>query len=482
MSHLFTILRAAHCRSTHHYFALDALNQVSTEPGKLLAKVLLKYHDDYLVGAKAPDTSFRDFQNHVLHVGDNYWGGAVDACEDWLEESLDLLNRGKWKRAAFALGVLSHYFTDPLMPLHTAQSERESVVHRPMEWSICKSYDTIYEASKLRPDTRFELPESNSWLTDAVTNGATIAHGHYYRLLEIYDLEKGCKHPPSGLNEESRERLSQLFSMAIQGWARVLDKIAAETSADIPELSLGLANVLAAIDFPFAWVVRKIASATERSAVKRLYREWETTGKLDRSLPAESRVVRSEKARAKSDQTDSPRIAAGTRPTRVARTDTGEEQPSTHKPRTSERVPTPNLTGHSDLVDAPSIGPKTAKRFIKIGIRTVEQFLQADPNAMEKDLATSWITEGRLRDWQDQARLVCEVPALCGYKAQLLVEVGVRTATALAAGNSVDLGIQIEEVALTSAGRSILRSGKTPDAAEVQRWVESASSDVRRAA
>ncbi|MEM8734157.1 MAG: zinc dependent phospholipase C family protein, partial [Planctomycetota bacterium] len=172
MSTLFTILRAAHCRSTHHYFALDALDYVETEAGKRFADLLLKYHDDYLVGAKAPDSSFRDFKNHVLHVADDYWGGAIGACEDWLEETILLLNERKWKRAAYACGVLSHYFTDPLMPLHTGSCERESLVHRPMEWSICKSYNSIFEASKQRTDTRFEIPDRGKWMASALTNGA----------------------------------------------------------------------------------------------------------------------------------------------------------------------------------------------------------------------------------------------------------------------------------------------------------------------
>ena len=65
MQRILSILRAAHCRSTHHYFAIDALQQLKTAQAQRLANILLKYHDDYLVGAKAPDSDFKDFQNHV---------------------------------------------------------------------------------------------------------------------------------------------------------------------------------------------------------------------------------------------------------------------------------------------------------------------------------------------------------------------------------------------------------------------------------
>ena len=122
MQMIFTILRATHCRSTHHYFAIDALKQLPTASAQRLGQLLLKYHDEYLDGAKSPDTRFKDSQNHVIHVSDNNWGGAAQKCQEWREVALKHLNERRWKKAAYACGVLSHYFTDPLMPLHTAQS------------------------------------------------------------------------------------------------------------------------------------------------------------------------------------------------------------------------------------------------------------------------------------------------------------------------------------------------------------------------
>ncbi len=85
MSALISILRAVHCRSTHHFFAIDALERIATPPGRRLATVLLSNYAEYLSGAKAPDTQFKDFQNHVIHVSDNHWGGAPAACEKWFE-------------------------------------------------------------------------------------------------------------------------------------------------------------------------------------------------------------------------------------------------------------------------------------------------------------------------------------------------------------------------------------------------------------
>ena len=165
MNLLLSILRAAHCRSTHHYFAIDALPLVQTEAGKRLTSQLLRHHDRYLTGAKDPDTRFRDFQNHVVHVTDGYWGGAPRVAHMWYDRLQRYLRNDRFGDAAHAAGVLSHYFTDPLQPLHTQQCEQEKVLHRPIEWSITKSYDQIYQhwkGDELR--IVFQLSGEPGWL------------------------------------------------------------------------------------------------------------------------------------------------------------------------------------------------------------------------------------------------------------------------------------------------------------------------------
>ncbi len=75
--------------------------------------LLLHFHDEYLNGAKAPDNEFKDFKNHVLHVRDEDWGGAVEACEEWYRRLMRALREEEWKHAAWSAGVLSHYYVDP---------------------------------------------------------------------------------------------------------------------------------------------------------------------------------------------------------------------------------------------------------------------------------------------------------------------------------------------------------------------------------
>lgn len=213
MDAIVAILRAAHCKSTHHYFALDALHEVSSERGKLLADLLLANYSDYLKGAKDPDNVFKDFENHVLHVREGYWGGAAKTADKWLEKCYRMLTASNWKEAAYAMGVLSHYFTDPFMPLHTAQSPRETVVHRPLEWSVCRSYQSIFKmACDDASLESFSMGSSSDWLADGILRGATMVNPYYEPLIEDYDMNESGRHPELALGATSKQTLAGIFT------------------------------------------------------------------------------------------------------------------------------------------------------------------------------------------------------------------------------------------------------------------------------
>ena len=542
MKLLITILQAAHCRSTHQFFALDSLPLVQSPSGKQLARLLLHHHDAYLTGSKDPDKVFRDFQNHVLHVSDNCWGGAARTAEKWLQKTIGRLNAQEWEEAAYSAGVLSHYFTDPIMPLHTAQSERESIYHRAMEWSVNQSYAKIRRQFQNQySSTRIQLSSDDNWLSQLIKECAQVSHESYEWLLDRYDLETGSKKPKQGFDGESIDRFAQLFSLAIKGWAQVLQRISCETRIDIPPFRNGAKTIGAALEMPAAWVVRRIESDQEREAVQAIFDEYQRTGTVNELLPDEVKVVRqnreldrepdsetsgandsvtmealgpnSNKVDEESEVGDlsvqqirrrnaaEDRIAAARARSNASRAKgevvgpeirtlrrRGIAQPTV--PRTARHASQSNssssdtpaqgsnrsrLSRTHELVDAPSIGPKTAARFARIGIHTVGQFLDGDSQQMAESLATRWIKEELIVDWQHQAKLVCEVPSLCGYKAQLLVGVGCRTTAQLAIEETNGLHAKISSFAKTSEGQRVLRSSKTPEPTEVAKWINDAS-------
>lgn len=120
---------------------------------------------------------------------------------------------------------------------------------------------------------------------------------------------------------------------------------------------------------------------------------------------------------------------------------------------------------------APSIGPKTAARFEKIGIKTVRQFLQHTAESMAEKINYKRIGADTIQQWQQQARLVCRVPNLRGHDAQILVACGVVEAEDLANMSPSELFQIVEPFSETKEGLRIIRSGKKPDLDEVTDWI-----------
>ena len=132
MTLLYRILYVAHAKGTHHKLALRALEEVTAGPDEDTAvdwrRVFLANARDLMEGSKDPDKIFKDFQNHVLHPAkgpdERDWGGAPQAAADWYRNLVEALGRECWPDAAYAAGVLSHYYTDPWMPLPYRQFRR----------------------------------------------------------------------------------------------------------------------------------------------------------------------------------------------------------------------------------------------------------------------------------------------------------------------------------------------------------------------
>ncbi|MCC9657153.1 DUF4332 domain-containing protein [Rhodopirellula halodulae] len=468
---LIQILRAAHCRSTHHHFALDATELVQTDSGKRLVSQLLRHHGRYLTGAKDPDTRFRDFQNHVIHVDDGYWGGAPRVAHQWYDRLQRYLHQSRYSDAAHAAGVLSHYFTDPIQPLHTAQTPLEKVLHRPIEWCITQNYANLLAEWKSNP-TRivFQLSDQSGWLGEAILQSARLAHGHYQTLLDHFDLAACEKNSRQGLTTVSRRIVSQLIGLSVTGWARILERAAEEAERrnqqTIPVAGLTLPMVLSGIRVPDRLWVRRITHKVEREKVENLIAEFRRTGDVTQNLASEVRVlqrVREIHEREKNYRQRKAELAAAHKALVQAEEDRQQRE-------TVEANVLPFIQTHDNirlhlpdpLVDAPSIGKKTAARFAGIGIHTVGEFLQADVPTMARRLDTRWITEDTLQAWRCQALLMCQLPSMLAREVQLLVGAGYATTDALAKSNSDSLYQAVTQFAETYSGRRYLRGAETP--------------------
>jgi hypothetical protein len=126
-----------------------------------------------------------------------------------------------------------------------------------------------------------------------------------------------------------------------------------------------------------------------------------------------------------------------------------------------------------DAVEAaPSIGPRTAERFVAIGVNSINDFLRMTAESMAEKIDFKRLSAEVIRQWQQQARLVCRIPNLRGHDAQLLVAVGVTDAEQLAGISPKKLWSLIGPYTETKDGLKIIRAGKKPDLQEVTDWIQ----------
>ncbi len=522
MSLLFRVIYAAHANGTHHKLAMDALEQLRNSEAEGWRRVFLKHAGLYLKGSKDPDNEFKDFKNHVLHVEDGYRGGAIAKTQSWYGHLVASLKTSDWPQAVYCAGVLSHYYTDPIHPFHTGQSEAETNIHRAVEWSISKSYGSLRAERRMISDPLMLQPaESADWLKDLVCRGAERAHKHYHTLLVHYDFNQGVVDPPEGLDAISRAAVAELLTYASASFALVLDRAFAEADAAPPEVSLTLDTLLATLAIPRKWLLNKLADAADRRQVEAMYDELQATGKVDKTLSEDDRTIRdlhavevAGKAQIARTTIRAERIretpAAPTTPPRLRVVEAAPRKKAHAAPASrlaaalapASSVPSagqakflsvepaapviydaahdntpqrrPRLKAGDGVEDAPSIGLKTAERLAKIGIVTVGDLLAIDPDVAAEKLDTRHIDGQTLRDWQDQARLAMTLPELSGTKAQLLVGSGHRDLATLASADSESLRVAIRLFTETAEGERLMRGGKLPETAEIQRWIEDA--------
>ncbi len=476
MSLLYRIVYAAHANGTHHKLALDALSMVQGPDTARWQNLFLKHAATYLEGSKAPDNVFKDFKNHVLHVRDGYWGGAPEKAQEWYGRLLETLRGSAWSDAAYAAGVLSHYYTDPIHPFHTAQTEAENAIHRACEWSINRSYDELAALGRQRfTATAIRVPAGAHWLKDMVCQGAETANLQYEKLIAHYDIHRGTADPRSGLDDTGRAVVAELIAYASNGFARVLERAFAESAATPPEVSLTAETFLAALQMPQKFIEKKLTNAADRALVVSMYRELQATGRVEATLPADDRAVRELYAK----EVAGPRAVqqAEARAQRVsALTPAAQAAAAAPPPPEREAKPPRTYLQPSDDVEAaPSIGTRTAQRLAEARIFTVADLLAADAEATATLLATRGIDAQTVRLWQNQAQLVIDVAGLRGTHAQLLTGAGYQDVTAVAAAEAAALCAAVLRYAASAEGQRILRQGEAPEAQKIEGWIAAAA-------
>jgi predicted flap endonuclease-1-like 5' DNA nuclease len=546
MTLLERVIRNHRCRSTHHYIAFDALSLIGGEEGEAWKSLFLVHHEHLLKGAKAPDAEFKDFKNHVLHVAEGEWGGARGKAQEWYARGVALLSKKRWSEAAYAFGVLSHYYADPIQPFHTGQTEAEGVIHRAVEWSIAKSRDQIDARIEANGYPEIVVPDGMGFVSDMVRAGAERSHPYYQIFIDHYDVDAGVADPPAGLDETMRAAIADLVAYATAGFAAILTRAFEEAAVAPPKVHLTLQGYIETLDIPLRWVTAKLEDAADKRTVERMYAEFQKTGKVIKTLPEDDKAIRALHAKevrripvkqlnaepiAPIGTQNENRLAAApeelellaedavpvddvppTELAQIARRDSASvpargllgtrkriaeihPEPETAAepaaaPVAAEASPEPApapqpesadddsaprrlaaITRDDPVVDAPSIGRKTAKQLARAGITTIGDLLDCDPDMVELELNVRHITSEAIRTWQDQTQLMMDVPGLRVHDAQLLVGAGITTREELANASARTIFELATEFLSTPEGERVLRDDQVLHEDEVEEWI-----------
>jgi len=108
--------------------------------------------------------------------------------------------------------------------------------------------------------------------------------------------------------------------------------------------------------------------------------------------------------------------------------------------------------------------------------------VQREAGELAGNISDRSITAEILTSWQQQSRLMCEIPELRGHDAQLLVACGFTSIDGLAAATPGQVFDALSELARSKAGQRMLRASTPPSRDEIAGWITFATEIANRRA
>jgi hypothetical protein len=284
---------------------------------------------------------------------------------------------------------------------------------------------------------------------------------------------------PSAVDETLRSTTAALNRRAAATMGAILSHAIAESETKLPRYPLSIAGVFALPSLPLFWMTRIRTHAIHRAPIKAMHREWTTTGTIDATLPDSARALR-----------DAYELEVLKKPPRKLEALATKPQPSlakqiegaAPKPKSSPRplvspsprpATTDRVTLTSPLTALPSITSKLLPRIESLGVTTVEELLKTNADDLAACLHPD-ATAADVAEWQDEARLCCEIASLSLAEAQLLAACGVSDSSDLAALSPIELWELVIPVAESPDGRRVLKGQKAPSLDVVTGWIDAA--------
>lgn len=135
-------------------------------------------------------------------------------------------------------------------------------------------------------------------------------------------------------------------------------------------------------------------------------------------------------------------------------------------------------TLQSSVADVLSLGPRTAGRLGRLGVRSVAQLLAAKPQAVAERLRDERFAADIVADWQREAQILIEAPELAGDAARVLAAAGFASAQRVARATPTELLAAIEQLAQDEGRAAWFAQLPRPGICEVNAWIRCAQQSL----
>ena len=285
------LVRAAASSTCHDRMAFEATERLTIDDAEAWRRLFLRHAQVFSLGANAPDIDFRDFKNHVLFPADRSWGGAAAKAQCWYRNLLTALQKQEWNNVAYCAGVLSHYVTDAVHPLHTAQSVADNDISAGVDFTTLATYHSLTRLASTLPDVSVVLETGPDFLTEALNAAAVEANRSYSPLIAHFDFARAMTVPSAGLDTEGSAIMAAWLARATNLIRAIVERAIQDSGTKPPVVSLLPSVMQAIVALPIVAVANWRLKLRLRHALTIMAREIAATGHVQ-SLPNDVRAKR----------------------------------------------------------------------------------------------------------------------------------------------------------------------------------------------
>ncbi|MBD3406736.1 MAG: hypothetical protein GF411_11530 [Candidatus Lokiarchaeota archaeon] len=190
---------AAWGHDTHRFILSESLNDISNSTWR---NVFEFYAPELLSGCVLPDVAWQDWDNHLYYPETGEYT-APDAAKTYFDYTVANFSMDNWVDGFVALGVMTHYFSDPCIPVHTGDYWDG---HSGYETDINNHLDDFI----LEETSEVEIQNISQLVVDC----ATYSHQYYDEIVSAYPSEESTA---IMTNPSIKSITEDCLSMAING-------------------------------------------------------------------------------------------------------------------------------------------------------------------------------------------------------------------------------------------------------------------------